>query len=80
MADDAEADAPRTESRGQMLQRHKRELADVKSKIARLGKKQKEEGDKMLKELTARHEAQLAALVRELLVGVHILRFITITH
>ena len=65
MADDNE-EAAGGESRGQMLQRHKRELADVKKAIARLSKKQKDDGVAMMDGLLKRHEAELAALVRTL--------------
>ena len=64
MADDENDGASAGESRGQMLQRHKRELAEVKKAIARLGKRAKDEGGKMLEEVTTRQQAELAQLVR----------------
>lgn len=49
-----------------MLQRHKREFLEVKKEVARLGKKQKDEGDKMMSDMKTRHDAELASLVRRL--------------
>lgn len=53
------------ESRGQMLQRHKRELKTLKENIKRLGKRGKEEGVKLEEEMAARHDAELESLLNE---------------
>lgn len=47
------------ETRGQMLQRHKRELKACKDAAKRMGKKRKEEAAKMEEELKKKHEKEL---------------------
>lgn len=51
-----------TETKGQMTQRHKREMKSLKDKVKRLGKKGKEEGATLLKEMEERHEKEMNAL------------------
>jgi len=60
--DEGEDEACKKESRGQMVQRHKREAKAVKDKVKRMGKKGKEEGAKLLKEMEDRHEKELMSL------------------
>lgn len=60
--DEGEDAANKKESRGQMVQRHKREAKAVKEKVKRMGKKGKEEGTKLLKEMEERHEKELQSL------------------
>lgn len=47
-----------SETKGQMTQRHKREMKALKDKVKRMGKKGKEEGAKLLKEMEERHEKE----------------------
>lgn len=57
-------DEPRKEggeTRGQVLQRHKREQKALKEQAKRLGKKAKDEVAKLESEMAARHAAELAA-------------------
>ena len=61
-ADEDDDAASKKESRGQMVQRHKREAKAVKDKVKRMGKKGKEEGAKLLKEMEERHEKELESL------------------
>ena len=49
------------ETRGQMVQRHKREAKALKEQIKRMGKKSKE-GAKLEAEMKVRHETELASL------------------
>ncbi|KAL4431981.1 hypothetical protein ABPG77_000248 [Micractinium sp. CCAP 211/92] len=53
---------PGVETRGKMLQRHKREQKALKDQVKRLGKKGKDEAARLEAELAARHAAELAAL------------------
>jgi OTU domain-containing protein 6 len=62
LADEGDDAACKMESRGQMVQRHKREAKAVKDKVKRMGKKGKEEGAKLLKEMEERHEKELESL------------------
>ena len=48
------------ETKGQMTQRHKREQKALKDQVKRMGKKGKEEGAKLIKELEDRHAKELA--------------------
>lgn len=50
------------ETRGQMTQRHKRELKSLKEQIKRLGKKGKEEAARLTTDLEARHQEELSQL------------------
>jgi OTU domain-containing protein 6 len=50
------------ETRGQMVQRHKREAKSVKDQVKRLGKKGKDEAAKLESEMKTRHAAELASL------------------
>ncbi|KAH7619635.1 hypothetical protein Ndes2526B_g06617 [Nannochloris sp. 'desiccata'] len=50
------------ETRGQMVQRHKREVKIVKEQVKRLGKKGKDEAAKLESEMKTRHAAELASL------------------
>jgi OTU domain-containing protein 6 len=50
------------ETRGQMVQRHKREAKTVKEQVKRLGKKGKDEAAKLDTEMKTRHAAELASL------------------
>ncbi len=50
------------ETRGQMVQRHKREAKSVKEQVKRLGKKGKDEGAKLEAEMKTRHTSELASL------------------
>lgn len=50
------------ETRGQMVQRHKREAKALKEKIKRMGKKAKDEAAKLESEMEERHTAELASL------------------
>lgn len=50
------------ETRGQMVQRHKREAKALKEKIKRMGKKAKDEAAKLEREMEERHTAELASL------------------
>lgn len=56
------AEAPQHETRGQMQQRHKREMKAVKDAVKKLGKKRKDEGEKLEADTMQRHAAELAAL------------------
>lgn len=49
------------ETKGQMTQRHKREMKALKEKVKRMGKKGKEEGVVLLKEMEERHRQELQA-------------------
>lgn len=53
------------ETRGKMMQRHKREAKAVKDQIKKLGKKGKDEGARLLAEMEARHAEELAQLVAD---------------
>ncbi|KAL4424340.1 hypothetical protein ABPG75_001641 [Micractinium tetrahymenae] len=53
---------PGVETRGKMLQRHKREQKALKDQVKRLGKKGRDEAARLEAELAARHTAELAAL------------------
>lgn len=57
----AEAAAP-DETRGQMLQRHKRDLKNLKEQQKRLGKKGKDEADRLEEQLESKHAAEVAAM------------------
>ena len=59
--DDA-PDAAKEETKGQMAQRHKREAKAAKDQIKRLGKKGKEEGAKLLRDMEERHAREMKAL------------------
>ncbi|EFN50896.1 hypothetical protein CHLNCDRAFT_141719 [Chlorella variabilis] len=64
-ADDASSnddEEPGAETRGKMLQRHKREQKALKDQMKRLGKEGKDEGAKLEAEMEARHAAELASL------------------
>lgn len=50
------------ETKGQMTQRHKREAKALKDKVKRMGKKGKEEGAKLLKDMEERQMQELKAL------------------
>ena len=50
------------ETKGQMTQRHKREMKSVKDQMKRLGKAKKGEGQRFLAEMEARHARELEAL------------------
>jgi OTU domain-containing protein 6 len=50
------------ETRGQMVQRHKREAKALKEKIKRMGKKAKDEAANLESEMEQRHIAELASL------------------
>jgi len=50
------------ETKGQMIQRHKREMKALKDKVKRMGKKGKEEGALLLKQMEERHEKEVKAL------------------
>lgn len=50
------------ETKGQMTQRHKREMKSVKDQMKRPGKAKKGEGQRFLAELEARHARELEAL------------------
>ncbi|PRW59631.1 OTU domain-containing 6B-like [Chlorella sorokiniana] len=50
------------ETRGKMLQRHKREQKALKDKVKKLGKKGKEEAARLEAEMAARHTAELASI------------------
>eukprot|EP00894_Picocystis_sp_ML_P002590 jgi/Pico_ML_1/53107/g3716.t1 len=52
-----------TETRGQMLQRHKREQKACKDAVKRMGKKRKEEATKMEEDLKKRQEKERTAFV-----------------
>ncbi|BDA44675.1 Deubiquitinase OTUD6B [Coccomyxa sp. Obi] len=54
------------ETRGQMVQRHKRELKVHKEAMKKLGKKRKDDIEKLDKEISDRHAAELAALEKRL--------------
>lgn len=49
------------ETRGQMVQRHKRETKALKEKIKRMGKKAKDEAARLESEMQQRHVAELAS-------------------
>lgn len=58
-----EEGAPKgSETRGQMVQRHKRESKALKDKIKKMGKKAKDEAVKLETEMEQRHVAELASL------------------
>ena len=50
------------ETRGKMVQRHKRETKALKEQVKRLGKKGKDEAAKLEAEMKTRHAAELASL------------------
>ena len=50
------------ETKGQMIQRHKREMKALKDKVKRMGKKGKEEGALLLKQMEERHVKEVKAL------------------
>jgi hypothetical protein len=50
------------ETKGQMTQRHKREMKALKDRVKRMGKKGKEEGALLLKEMEERHGEEMKAL------------------
>lgn len=50
------------ETRGKMLQRHKREQKALKDKVKKLGKKGKDEAARLEAEMAARHAAELASI------------------
>lgn len=59
LEEDSEVFTPtESETKGQMTQRHKREMKALKDKVKRMGKKGKEEGAKLLKEMEERHEKE----------------------
>jgi OTU domain-containing protein 6 len=61
-ADDEQDRSASGETRGQMVQRHKREAKTVKEQVKRLGKKGKDEAAKLETEVKNRHAAELASL------------------
>jgi len=61
-AEASAAESRAQETKGQMQQRHKREAKANKDAVKKLGKKRKEEGEKLEADLAARHAAELAAL------------------
>lgn len=56
---DMESKAP--ETKGQMQQRHKKELKSLKEAMKKLGKKRKDEVEKLESDTTTRHAAEVAA-------------------
>ncbi|KAK9809985.1 hypothetical protein WJX72_003005 [[Myrmecia] bisecta] len=60
-AGDSDQDSHEGETRGQMVQRHKKEMKAHKEKMKKLGKKHKDEIEKMDEQIEKRHEAELAA-------------------
>mmetsp|Transcript_30308 Transcript_30308/g.66211 ORF Transcript_30308/g.66211 Transcript_30308/m.66211 type:complete len:303 (-) Transcript_30308:267-1175(-) len=58
---DSEGEGPKVETRGQIVQRHKKEVKALKAQTAKMGKKKKDEIAAMEAELQAKHAAELAA-------------------
>lgn len=56
---DDDSDSPKGESRGKMLQRHKREMQAHKKAMDRLGKAKKDQVTKLTKEIEDRHQKEL---------------------
>ena len=56
---DGSDEEPAGETRGQMQQRHKRELLMLKKQIAKLGKKRKDEANKLEQEIAERHALEV---------------------
>jgi OTU domain-containing protein 6 len=55
-------DSEHSETRGHMIQRHKKEFKALKDQIKRLGKKGKDQVAKLEADLTTKHAAELASL------------------
>ncbi|GFR39954.1 hypothetical protein Agub_g32 [Astrephomene gubernaculifera] len=60
--DDEEGGSKGPETRGKMLQRHKREMAAHKKTVQKLGSKKKDEAARLTAEMEARHARELAEL------------------
>jgi OTU domain-containing protein 6 len=60
--DENNGDSGHGETRGHMIQRHKKELKALKDQIKRLGKKGKDQVAKLEADLTTKHAAELASL------------------
>lgn len=64
--EEAEAnESARKETRSQMQQRHKQEMLAEKKAVRNLGKKNKQEAERRLRELEQRHQAELEELDRQ---------------
>eukprot|EP01024_Parvocaulis_polyphysoides_P028541 TRINITY_DN25798_c0_g2_i1.p1 TRINITY_DN25798_c0_g2~~TRINITY_DN25798_c0_g2_i1.p1 ORF type:complete len:399 (+),score=95.18 TRINITY_DN25798_c0_g2_i1:54-1199(+) len=60
--DDGDEQEKGGETKGQMIQRHKKELKQLKEQVKRLGKKKKDEAVKMESELLSKHQKELEEL------------------